>query len=195
VSAFFYLFLGLIGLLLILFTWSVREPGRRATTASLPSLAGLLEACERKHATYFPQIRQAFEKADDEFLRQTASRELARRVQRERHRVAVTYLKSLRTDFENLLKMAKMVAALSPTVAALQEWERLRLTFEFLWHYEIIRIELLAGFAPLPQLSGLANTVSGLSVRMESAIKELGERAAMASELASGLDRSGVDFS
>lgn len=193
-SLFFYLFLGLVGVLLILFTWSVRKPARSPTTPSLPSLAGLLEACERKHATYFPQIRQAFTKTDDDFLRQRASRELARRVHRERHRVALAYLKSLRTDFHNLLLMARMIAGLSPTVAAVHEWERLRLTLRFFWQYEIIRMELLAGFTPLPQLSGLANAVSGLSVRMESTIKELGERAAMASELPSTLDRRGVNL-
>ena len=87
-----------------------------------------------------------------------------------------------------------MIAALSPAVAAVQERERLDLTLRFFWRYEIIRLELLAGFAPLPQLSGLADVVSGLSVRMERVIKELGERAAMASELASTLDRRGVDL-
>jgi hypothetical protein len=194
VSLPFYLFLGLISVLLTLFAWSVRKPAKSATTPSLISLARLLEACERKHATYFPQIRQAFAKTDDEFLKQRGSRELARKVRRERHHVAVAYLKSLRADFQNLLKLAKMVAALSPAVVAVQEWERIRLTLEFFCQYEIIRFELQAGFAPLPQLSGLANVVSGLSIRIESSIKELGERAAMASELASRLGRSGVDL-
>lgn len=193
-SLIFYIFLGLIGVLLILFAWSVRKPAKRASTPAPPSLAGLLEACERKHATYFPQIRQVFVRTDDEFLWQKGSRELARRVRRERHRVAVAYLKSLRSDYQNLLRMAKMVAALSPAVAAVQERERLDLTVKFFWRYEIIRLELLAGLAPLPQLSGLADVVSGLSVRMERAIKEFGERAAMASELASTLDRRGVDL-
>jgi hypothetical protein len=193
VSLLFYPFLGLISVLLILFAWSVRKPAKRATTPSLASLARLLEACERKHATYFPQIRQAFAKTDDEFLRQRGSRELARKVRRERHHVAMAYLKSLRADFQNLLKLAKMVAALSPAVVAVEEWERLRLTLKFFWQYEIIRFELQAGFAPLPQLSGLANVVSGLSVRMENAIRELGERAAMASQFASTLDGRGVD--
>ena len=192
-SPFFYLFLGLIALVVTLFVWAVRAPGRGAAASSLPALAGVLEACERKHATYFPQIQQAFAKTDDEFLRQNGSRELARRVRRERLGAGLTYLKWLRTDFQNLLRLARIVAVLSPRVAALQEWERLRLTAEFALRYQIIRIELIAGFAPLPQLSGLANVVSGMHVRMESTINELGERAAMATEFASALDGRGVD--
>lgn len=193
-SLIFYLFLGILGVLVLLFAWSVRKPGKRGTTPLLPSLTGLLEVCGRKHATYFPQIRQALTKTDDDFLRKRASGALARRVHRERHRVALAYLRSLRTDFQNLLKMARIVAMLSPAVTAVQEWEKLRLTVRFFLQYEIIRLELWAGFTPLPRLGGLANVVSGLSVRMESAIKELGERAAMASELASSLNRAGVDL-
>jgi argininosuccinate lyase len=44
----------------------------------------------------------------------------------------------------------------------------------------------------LPQLDGLGDMVSGLSVRMEEAMKELGERAALAAELASSLNRRGL---
>jgi hypothetical protein len=193
VSPFFYLFLALIGVLLILFAWAIRRPGAGATTSSVPALVGILEKCERKHATYFPQIQQAFAKRDDEFLRKNGTREMARRVRRERLRVGLAYLNSLRTDFQNLLRMARIIAVLSPKVAAVREWERLRLTAEFAWRYQLIRIELIAGFAPLPQLGGLANVVSGLHVRMERVVNELGERAAMASELASALDRGGVD--
>jgi len=40
----------------------------------------------------------------------------------------------------------------------------------------MIRWKLLAGFVTVPQLDGLSDLVSGLSVRMEAAMKELGER-------------------
>jgi len=49
------------------------------------------------------------------------------------------------------------------------------------------------GVAPMTQLDGLSNLVSGLSVRMEAALKELGERAAVAAELASSIDRRRLD--
>ena len=73
---------------------------------------------------------------------------------------------------------------LSPELVAVQEFERIRLTATFTFRYGLIRIKLLAGLAPVPQLDGLSCLISGLSVRMETAMKELGERAALAAELA-----------
>jgi hypothetical protein len=49
-----------------------------------------------------------------------------------------------------------------------------------------------AGFTPLPQISDLSNLLSGCSVRLEEAIRELGERAAMVAEMASSPDRRGI---
>jgi len=85
-----------------------------------------------------------------------------RRVRHKRRRVALAYLAALRGDFQSLLRMAKVIAALSPEVAAVHQFERLRLTAKFAWQYEIIRWKLLAGFVKLPQLDGLSDLVSGL---------------------------------
>ena len=82
---------------------------------------------------------------------------------------------------------------MSPQVAAVHELERLRLTAKFRWQYEVIRWKLLAGLVPMPQLDGLSNLVSGLSVRMEKAMNELGERAAVAADLASSVNRGTLD--
>src|SRR5258708_30330104 len=87
--------------------------------------------------------------------------------------------------------MARVIAVLSPELDAIHEFERLRLTAKFAWQYEMIRWKLLAGVAPVPQLNGLSDLVSGLSVRMETAMKELGERAAIAAELALSINRRG----
>jgi hypothetical protein len=91
------------------------------------------------------------------------------------------------------LRMARAIAALSPEVVAVREFERLRLTAVFAWRYQVIRWRLLTGLAPMSQLAGLSDLVSGLSVRMEMAVQELGERAAAAAELASSMNRSGLD--
>jgi hypothetical protein len=190
VNLYFYLFLGFIGLLLLLFAWSLRKPARRTVT---PLSVKLLEEGGQRHVTYLAAIRQALAEVDYDFVLQHGSLSLLRRFRRERRRVAIGYLAALRGDFQRLLEMARVIAVLSPEVAALEEFERLRLTVKFRWRFEMIRMELWAGFAPLPQLSGLGNLVSGLSVRMERAVKELAERAAMASALASSLDRSDAD--
>ncbi|HET8923364.1 MAG TPA: hypothetical protein VFN26_10260 [Candidatus Acidoferrum sp.] len=180
----------LVALLLGVFLLSSRHSWR---LSRLPGDPVAFEECELHHATHLPQIRQALSETDNEFLTKRGSSVLRRRVHRERRGVVLGYLRELRRDFEKQLQIARIIAALSPEVTAVQEWERLRLTLKFIWQYEIIRMQLQAGLAPLPRLSGLANIVSGLSVRMENAIKELGERAAMATELASALDRGGVD--
>src|SRR6266513_1126323 len=142
-----------------------------------------------------PRSRQPRKYVTEHMKRPTkySSREVRRRVRHERRRVALAYLAVLRGGFQSLLRMANVIAALSPEVAAVHEFERLRLTAKFAWQYEMIRWKLLAGFATVPQLDGLSDLVSGLSVRMEAAMKELGERAAAAAELASSINRRGLD--
>jgi hypothetical protein len=189
-SLIFYSFFGLIGLLLIVFAWSVRSP---RPPASSSSRVGLPDECGRRHMTYLPQIRQAFAEMDYDFLSKNASRKVLQRVRQERRRVALAYLGALREDFRSLLRMAQVIASLAPELAAMHEFERLRLTAKFAWQCQMIRGRLLVGIAPVPQLDGLSDLVSALSVRMEAAMKELGERAAVAAELASPVNRRGLD--
>ena len=189
-SLFFYSFFGLIGLFLLVFAWSARNPRGPVPPSSR---VGASDECGRRHITYLPQIRQAFAKSDYEFLSKNASRDTVRRVRRERRCVALAYLSGLHENFQSLLRMARVIAVLSPELDAVHEFERLRLTAKFAWQYEMIRWKLLAGVAPVPQLNGLSDLVSGLSVRMEAAMKELGERAAVAAELASSMNGRGLD--
>lgn len=188
-NLYFYFFLGLIGLLLILLIWSLRKPRRSARPHQGMSLP---EECGSRHTAYLPQIQQALAKEDYEYVSRRASRELLRRFRTERRRTALAFLAGLREDFENLLEVAKVVAVLSPEVVALQEFEKLRLTWQFRWGFERVRLQIWMGHAQLADVSSLANVVSGLSVRMQRAIKELGERAALASKLGSSLDGGGV---
>jgi len=185
-----FLFFGFVAILLLGLGWALREPRERRKLRTDPRS---LDEDGQRHVTYLPQIRQALAPMDFDFLLKSASRELQRRVRRERLGVALAYLAAVRGDFQRLLRTARVIAVLSPEVAAVHELERLRLTAKFAWQYQMIRWKLLAGFAPLPQLDGLSNLVSGLSVRMEAAIKELGERAAAAAELASSVNRRGLD--
>lgn len=178
----------LVALLLGVFVLSARHT-RRLPQVSYDS--AVLEDRELLHAAQLPQIWQALGPEDDEFLRKRAPSMLRQRVRGERRRVALAYLTALRGDFQSLLRTARIIAVLSPEVVAVQELERLRLTVQFVWRYELIRMKLLVGLAPLPQLNGLSHLISGLSVRMETAMKELGERAALAAELTSSLDRRG----
>lgn len=185
-----YLMFALAVALLGLVVWALRGPRKQEKHGGRPDLP---QEAGVRHVSFLPQIQQALGQEDDEFLREKGPKRLRRRVRQERQRVALAYLSALRKDFENLLRVARIIAVLSPEVVAVQELERLRLTVKFAWRYELIRVKLWTGMATLPQLDGLSHLVSGLSVRMEAAMKELGERAAIAAELASALERRGLD--
>ena len=105
----------------------------------------------------------------------------------------LSYLASLRDDHLRLLRVAKVVAALSPEVSSAQELERAWLTLQFSLRYRILRGEVYAGWLPLRNLDGLSHMVSDLAVRVETAMNELGERAMIAAKLTSSLERGGVD--
>jgi hypothetical protein len=183
------LFFGSVAVLLLGLGWALWKPRERKNRERDPRW---LEERDQRHTNYLPQIRQALAAADYDFLSKKASRRTQRRVRRERLNVTMAYLGALRGDFGNLLRMARAIAVLSPEVAVAHEFERLRLTAEFAWRFQMIRWRLLTGLTPLVQLAGLSDLVSGLSVRLEQAMKELGERAAAAAELASSMNRRGM---
>jgi hypothetical protein len=187
----FILFFLIVAALLALLAWALRNPTKRM---QLGVASASLEQTGRRHATYLPLIRQALSPADLEFLAARGSPRLARRARKERRRVALSYLGELRSDFQRLLRLARVVASLSPEVGAAQELERVRLSFRFSCRCQMVRAALYSGLLVLPQLSGLSQMVSELAVRMETAMKELGERAALAAKLASSPDGRGVDI-
>ena len=190
-TATLFIFSGIVAALLLVLGWALRAPGKRSRGKF--DLASL-EECGPRHATYVALIKQAASPADMEFLAKRGSPEIVRRVRRERRRIALLYLTHLREDFQRLLLLARAVAALSPAVGSRQELERLWLNLEFSWRYRMIRAGFYYGLLPVPQLNSLSHMVSQLAVQMETSMKELGERAAMAVQMASTLDRNGTDL-
>ncbi len=187
----FILFVPIVVALLTLLAWALRSPERHTASRVEPAS---LEQPGPHHATYLQLIRQALSPADLEFLAARGSPSLARRVRKERRRVALSYLNELRNDFQRLLRLARVIASLSPEVGAAQEWERLHLSFRFSCRYQMVWAGLYSGLLVVPQLSGLSQIVSELAVRMETAMKELGERAVLAAKLASSTDHGAVDI-
>jgi len=190
VSLLLYLLFAAVAVLFVLFFWSLRSSKGRASFGASESI---LEDAGRSHVAYLPQIRQALAEADYQFLAGQVSLEAQRRMRRERRNVALAYLQELRSDFDGLLRMARVIAALSPEVLAVQEWERLRLTISFRWRCRIIWLSLWAGFTPLPQMTDLSKMLSGFSIRLEEAMSKLGERAALVGEMASTPDRRRIN--
>lgn len=147
------------------------------------------------HVSHLPQIKQALANVDLLYLRDQGYPEIAKRIRKERRHIGLCYLSHLRIEFENLSQLARMVAVLSPNVVVAQELQGLRLRLEFSYRYYLIYFRLVSGVAPLKAIGNLSTMVSGLTIRMETAMSEIGERAALGAELLSNnggrLDASG----
>ena len=186
----FLLLIGFAVLMLLLLVWVLRDPRKHGgSDGDLDST----DEFSQRHVCYFPQVRQALAAEDFAFLSSRGSPQLARRIRGERRKIALAYLSCLRGDFLKLWRLARVIASMSPQVGIAQELARLRLGVAFSLRYEVIRIKFLFGFAPLPELGSLSDVVSRLSIRLETAMKDLGERAALAAKLASSLDGRGLD--
>jgi len=187
-AAMFIIPIGAVVLMALLFVLVLRSR-RNRPTATLAEF----EATGRPHASYFGLIHRAMSQDDFNFLATRAPGPAMRRAHKERRRIALLYLGDLKTDFHRLLRLARVIAALSPETSSSYEVARIRLSFRFFWRYHIVLFALYAGLLWLPQLSVLSQMVSELAFRMDAAIKQLGERAAAATELSSTLNRRGLD--
>jgi hypothetical protein len=191
VSFTFLLLISFAVLILLLLVWVLRDPRKHARSDGDPDSN---EEFGQRHVSYFPQVRQALVGEDFAFLASRGSPQLARRLRRERRKIALAYLACLREDFLKLWRSARVIASMSPQVGVRQELARLRLGLIFSLRYEMIRVKFLFGFSPLPELGSLSDVVSRLSIRLETAMKNLGERAALAAKLGSSLDNGqGLD--
>lgn len=154
---------GLLGLLL----WSAgKKANSRKPLRDENGNLGL--TC--KHVVNLPQIRQALEPVDFDYLAERCDAERARRVRKERRRVALKYLEGLREDFEQLVDVAQVIAALSPEVEAKEEWKRLRLSAEFRIKYQLVRAKFILGVPAFPGLENIATMVSSLALDLERAV-------------------------
>ena len=174
--------------LLALLGLSLRQPSKAAHSDPASDLSG---GSLLRHAVYFPQVRQSLSEADLAFVASHGSEKLASRVRSERRRVALGYLRALQEDFRSLLNVGKVLAALSPEVAAEEESERFWLAVRFECGYQMTRAFLLLGGLPLSQLHRMTQMVGTLGARLEAAMVGLGEQAARAVEFASGAGVNG----
>lgn len=181
-----------IGLLLLLAIARLAFSGKRRKAEVVRDGQGELRYA---HTPHLPQIKQALANLDLTYLKDRGYPALANRVRRERRRIALSYLTCLRVEFEKLLHLARMVAVMSPNVEVAQEVQGLRLNLEFTYRYYLIYLRLISGVAPLEAIGNLSNLVSALTIRMETAMRELGEQAVLGAELlphnGSGLDAGG----
>ena len=162
-----------------LLVWALR-PGRRRRQAGGLSV---LESAPQ-HLCNMGPIRRSQDPADLLYVADRGSRKLAKRLRQERKDIALLYLDSLRTDFEQLLRVARVVALLSPEISSSYEYERLRLSALFRLRFAVVKLRFLFGDAAMPQMASLGQMVSSLAIRMETAMEALGERAVLAADVA-----------
>jgi hypothetical protein len=184
-----WLVLGTTLALVFLLVWALRR-GRQSRATS-----GQLEDGVESHVQYIPQIRQALSDDDRQYLLGKGGAHLMKAVERDRRKVTGEFLDALNGEFHRLLRLASIVAALSPEVQPMQEFERLRLTAVFQCRLQLVRTRLRMGNTPSRELGELSDVVSRLNVRMESAMRVLGERAALAADMLSAVERGDVQLS
>jgi hypothetical protein len=168
--------LGLAGLLF----WALRGASQRKSHAAGPAR---LEHASRD-LNHMPQIRQSMDRADFEFAKAKGGRRLESRLRHERRHVALLYLGAIKRDFEQSLRVARVIAVLSPEVSGSQEYERIRLSMIFRLRFQMTKARLLMGIIPEPQLVSVWQMAASMAVQMEDTMAKLGERAALAAELA-----------
>ncbi len=176
---FFAAVIGGLGLAGLLF-WALRGASQRKSHEAAPAT---LERASRD-LNHMPQIRRSMDPADFEYAKTKGGRRLETRLRHERRHVALLYLGAIQRDFEQSLRVARVIAVLSPEVSGSQEYERIRLSMIFRWRFQMTKLRLLMGIIPEPQLVSVWQMAASMAVQMEETMAKLGERAALAAELA-----------
>jgi hypothetical protein len=175
------LFIVLAVLLSGALVWAIRPPKRQ-----LVSIDDVLTALyEEHHHSRLAQILQALRPEDTAFLRDRGFAPLRRRIRSERGRIALLYLDCLQEEYEKLLEASRVVAAMAPELVALDEAERFKLTLRFALGCRYLRLRLILGLEPWRGLGILSEMASGMALRLERAIAQIGERAAWGLEFPS----------
>ncbi len=182
----FFIFAALV--LLALLAYAVRPIQKRAL--SRDSVFGALS--EPRDSFRLPQILQSLHPSDTEFLEQRGLRSLRHRIRSERKQIALRFLNHLETDYETLLEASRILAAMSPEVVPMQEWERLRLSMRFARNCFLMRLRLRTGLAPWKGFSKISDMATTMSFRLESAISQIGVQTALAPELSSFPEERGA---
>lgn len=175
----FLLFLLAALILISLLIWAARPQIQETRSADevLQALA------EDRHYHHLPQILQSLRPEDIDFLKRCGQPRLVRRIRNDRKRIALRYLAEFRKDFGLLLEAAGVLAMMAPDLAAMREWERLKLSMGFAIHCQYLSWRLRLGLAPWQAFSKLSEMASAMTLQLETVTTRMAERSAIASEL------------
>jgi len=140
-----------------------RADGEKNIEDSLPS-----------HTQHLPQLRQSLALADRRYIRQKASKEIARTWRAERQKILMSFLSGLAQDFARLERLASVVGSLSPDVPQPEKIRRAWLRLRFRISYRVLSLEIAAGRpCSMGRLARLTELVGNLSVNAENAMERL----------------------
>jgi hypothetical protein len=174
-----------VAVLAIVLIWSLAASPRRLRARRTREVL----SSAPDHLRSISAMRQAFDDADARYVQEAAGKPAARQLKTERRRVALLYLEAIRADFQQLLRIASVVALLSPTVSGSHEYERMRLSVVFALRFHVLKARIWMGGLVIPQMGFLGQMVATLALQMETSMAELGERAALAADLAMQSER------
>jgi hypothetical protein len=162
-SSSFFIIAALLTLLFagILF-WTFRGNGFKRPRVH--GMAALYNA--PRHQRNLSQIKQAMDSSDLAYAGSQGGDELANRLRHERKRVTFLYLDAIQSDFDQSLRVARVIAALSPEVSGAQEYDRLRLAITFRCKLQAAKVRLAVGIFSQVQVAGLGEMAASLAMQM-----------------------------
>jgi len=167
-----------------LLVWAVAPPRRKLVSAD----EVLTALSEEHHSCRLPKIVQALHPEDTAFLAGRGFAALRKQVRAERGRIALMYLDALQQEYDLLLEVSRVVAAMVPELIAVDEAERFKLHVRFALVCGYLRWKLRLGLEPWGGFKHLTELSSGMALHLEVATTHIGERAAQNPEYSSILD-------
>jgi hypothetical protein len=164
----------LLGLLL----WAVRPLPRKP----LSQEAVLEVLSQERHCGRLPQILRALRPEDTQYLRERGYGDIVQNLRVARKKIALGYLDQLRTEYEDLLEVSRVLAVMSPELMPMQELERLKLSLRFAVLCAYLRLRLQLGLAPWMGFGMLSEMAVDMATRLTTATSRIGERAALAAK-------------
>jgi hypothetical protein len=172
------LFLAFALFLVLALAWAVRPP--KKVVLSVDDLFNALS--ERRHYARLPQILQSLRDDDSGFLSRSGHGNLARQLRRDRKRIALSYLNYLQDEYQLLLELSRLLVKVAPEVSVMDEFQRFRLNVRFVLCCRYLRWKLRLGLQPWSSFTTLSDMEGNMTLRLEMATTQVGERAAIAAD-------------
>ena len=159
--------------LIALLAWALRPPKGRVHQSE--SVFDVLS--EPRHCAHLPQILQALQPEDAEFLKQSGATALVHSLRGKRRRIALDYLDKLQEEFELLLEISRALAVMAPEVEPIEEMERWKLSASFALSCSVLRFKLRLGLRPLERLALLSTMATAMVRHLEAVTSKIAEAA------------------